>query len=317
MDGRSPSIVMGMVARRYYLERRAKNEIAAELGISRFRVARLLAQAFDAGVVTITVHAPASVDLELGRELADAYGLANAVVVDTSELQRQDALDALATAGAEYLQDVVSPGEVLGLSWGSSVAALVDRLSELPTVDVVQLAGALRVDGREVSGAEIVRRVAVISGGDLYPLHAPLVLKTPGIAQALRQEPGVRRTLQAYASLTTAVVGIGAWSPGQSALYREMTLSEIRVQRAVGAVADICGHVLGGNGKPLNDDTARRLVGISWADLDRVRRVIGIAGGASKHRAIAAVLRGGLLDTLITDTAAARRLLAAHEDEPR
>ena len=43
-------------ARRFYLEDRSKVEIAEELGISRFKVARLLEQARETGVVTITLN---------------------------------------------------------------------------------------------------------------------------------------------------------------------------------------------------------------------------------------------------------------------
>lgn len=45
-----------ITARRFYLEDRSKTEIAEELGVSRFKVARLLEQARVTGVVTITVH---------------------------------------------------------------------------------------------------------------------------------------------------------------------------------------------------------------------------------------------------------------------
>ena len=43
----------GLGARRYYLDERSKVEIAEELGVSRFKIARLLEVARDSGLVRI------------------------------------------------------------------------------------------------------------------------------------------------------------------------------------------------------------------------------------------------------------------------
>ncbi len=48
-------ITTAQVARRYYLDHRSKVQIAAELGITRFKVARLLELAHTSGMVRITV----------------------------------------------------------------------------------------------------------------------------------------------------------------------------------------------------------------------------------------------------------------------
>ncbi len=48
-------ITTAQVARRYYLDHRSKVQIAAELGITRFKVARLLELAHTSGTVRITI----------------------------------------------------------------------------------------------------------------------------------------------------------------------------------------------------------------------------------------------------------------------
>ena len=50
------------VARRYYVDSASKVEIAEELAISRFKVARMLEQALATGIVTITVDDARLVD---------------------------------------------------------------------------------------------------------------------------------------------------------------------------------------------------------------------------------------------------------------
>ncbi len=48
------------VARRHYLDGKTKIEIADELGVSRFKIARMLEDALAQGLVKITIEAPAS-----------------------------------------------------------------------------------------------------------------------------------------------------------------------------------------------------------------------------------------------------------------
>src|SRR5881409_3359009 len=78
-------ILMARVARHYYHDDRSKSDIADELGISRFRVARLLDAAKRSGVVTIRIDSPAGIDAELSVELQRVYGLAHAVVIDVED----------------------------------------------------------------------------------------------------------------------------------------------------------------------------------------------------------------------------------------
>ena len=48
--------LLSALARRYYLEDAAKTDLAREFSMSRFRVARLLQQARETGIVTIEIN---------------------------------------------------------------------------------------------------------------------------------------------------------------------------------------------------------------------------------------------------------------------
>ena len=56
---------------------------------------------------------------------------------------------------------------------------------------------------------------------------------------------------------------------------------------------------------PLHD----RRIGIELADLKFIPKVVGVAGGVHKTRAILGALRGGFLDVLVTNEFAAISLL--------
>ena len=70
------------VARRYFVDDRTKVEIAAELKLSRFKVARLLDLARDSGLVRISIGTPGGVDVELSDQLRRHLGLSRAIVVN-------------------------------------------------------------------------------------------------------------------------------------------------------------------------------------------------------------------------------------------
>ena len=83
------------VARRYFLEDRTKVQIAAEMQLSRFKVARLIDLARSSGIVRITIATPGAVDAELSVLLRERLGLTRALVVNTCLLYTSDAADEL------------------------------------------------------------------------------------------------------------------------------------------------------------------------------------------------------------------------------
>ena len=300
-----------IVARRYYLDDKTKLEIADELGISRFKVARLLDEARATGIVRITISMPTDIDLSRGEAVASAFGIARALVVPTLVDDPAATIAAIGTAAAEHLAQVLTPGDVLGISWGTSVTAVVDAVTELPRVDVVQLVGGLRAADMQVSGDQLVRRLVARSGGQGYPLHAPLTVQSPRMAAELRADPSLAETIDQFSRLTAAVVGVGSWRSRDSALLRAFTKPERDELARAGAIADVCARVLDADGQPIVTSAVKRTVGIELDELHRVPQVIAVAGGVQKARAIAAAMRGGLVDTLVTDSATADALVSA------
>jgi len=79
----SEVVLAARVARQFYLEGVSKVDIADQLGISRFRVARLLDSARESGMVRIEIGLPGgSLDAGLSAELCSAFGLRHAFAFD-------------------------------------------------------------------------------------------------------------------------------------------------------------------------------------------------------------------------------------------
>ena len=301
-----------LVARRYFLDGASKSEIAQELGVSRFKVARLLDAARRDGIVRIEIGAPPEIDLELSGELAARHGLMDALVVRTIDGPEEFKREQLGRTCAELLTQTLEADDVLGISWGRTLHSMVGHLSKLPGCTVVQIVGSVPTLELDVNSMELVRRVADCAAGPVYPLYVPLLVDSPEMAAALRSDPHVHKTIAMFDRLTKAVVGIGAWTASGStvrAALPEVIAAELD---AAGAVADICSTVLDASGAEIRAaGLPGRFIAISPDQLRAVPDVTAIAGGAAKAPAILAALRSGLIHRLITDEEAARLLLAA------
>ena len=84
-----------------------------------------------------------------------------------------------------------------------------------------------------------------------------------------------------------------------------------------GAVGDICLRFFDADGAPVVTPLNERVIAIELADLKRVDRVVGIAGGRRKFAAIRGALRGRRINVLITDRSTAERLVKSAAAQTR
>jgi DNA-binding transcriptional regulator LsrR (DeoR family) len=301
-----------LACRRYYLDGASKSEIATELGVSRFKVARMLERARRDGIVRIDIDPLPDLDLDLADALARRHGIRGAVVVRETGGAGDLDLAQLGRAAAALLGDVLEAGDVLGITWGRTLHALVEQLPRLPACSVVQLVGSVPTIQLEVNSLELVRRLAERATGPVFPLHVPLLVGTAEMADALATDSMASATLATFDSLTRAVVGIGSWLPGASTIRAALSDADARAVDAAGGVADIASIVLDAEGTEVRAaGLPERCIAIREDQLRRVPDVIAIAGGIDKVPAIRAALRSGLVHRLVTDEAAARLLVDA------
>lgn len=307
--------LLATVADLYYVRRLGQAEIAQRLGYSRSAVSRLLSEAHDKGIVEIRIHHPLQRDVDLEMALRETFGLRDAFVARRGSLDYPQMLSLLGRLGAAHLDEVWTEPCVVGLSWGTAVYEVANALRprRLPGSDIVQLIGGIGRGDPQIDGPGVAMRVAQTVGGRTHTLNAPHIATDPAMRQALLAMDAIRDTLQLGLQASLAVVGIGSVEPDRSSLLRAGYLSsdELAAIRATGAAGDICGTHFDANGRILDIDINRRVVGIDLSRLVQSPcRVIGVAGGRAKARAIAGALRGGLVHVLVTDSSAAATILA-------
>lgn len=302
------------VAKLYYEDNLTQEEIAKKLRLSRPKVSRLLQEARNAGLVKITVASLPSACTDLERQIEERYGLLEVMAVEVSQPDSyvQTARE-LGAAAASYLRRIVRDGDTIGLTWGLTLASLVENLTpeKRKDVTVMQLAGGLGEPDSETHATDLVRRMAMMLEANLQLIPAPGIVKTIELAQLLRAEPYVAQALEQIQQVNLAFVGIGNLHR-ESLLMRDeriLTWKEVQPILDRGGVGDIGLHFYDSHGEPLYSEIEERLVGASVTDYRRIERVVGVAGGADKYHAILGGIRGKLINTLITDVETIERLM--------
>ncbi|MBO7941034.1 MULTISPECIES: sugar-binding transcriptional regulator [Streptomyces] len=300
------------MARRFYLEGKSKIQIAEEFGVSRFKVARVLETALERDLVRIEIRVPAELDAERSDALRARYGLRHAVVVE-SPADAEDSPDPenLGEVAADLLGELVNEGDVLGLAWGRSTINMAAALDRLPPCTVVQLTGVYDAGTAERGSVEAVRRAAQVSGGDAHPIYAPMLLPDAATAAALRNQTGIARAFEYFDKVTVACVSIGSWEPGISTVHDMLSDEERAHYASLGVAAEMSAHLFDADGRRVGRDLGERCITVKADQLRRIPEVVAIAGGQRKAAAIDAVLRSGLVTSLVTDTAAADYLMTA------
>jgi DNA-binding transcriptional regulator LsrR (DeoR family) len=306
--------LLSKVSKLYYEEDLNQDAIMEKLQLSRAKVSRLLKEARDRGIVKISVSPPPEIHPDLEVKLENRYGLKEVIVVEVSNPGSKDVVAReLGVAASNYVQRVLKDGDVLGISWGTTLNYMVSTMQSesMPNVQVVQVIGGLGPAESEAHATDICRRLARTLGCKLSLLPAPGIVKSVEIKNAFLMDGYVQKAMSTFANLTIAVLGIGAPTPN-SVMMRDgeiITNEELGELLKRGVIGDIALRFFDAEGVPVKSDVDERVIGVSLEELSRVHRVVGVAGGAEKEPVIRAALSGKLVNVLITDHQTARRLL--------
>ncbi len=303
------------VASLYYDEQLTQAKIAEKIERSRATVSRLLQEAREQGIVDVIVHQPHKRSTELEAALATQFPhLRHVEVLVRQQQSYEEMLKGIGTLAARYLEKVLNADMLLGISWGTAVHSLVQALTpkrKIP-ITVVQMIGAAGTRNPQIDGPDLARRLAEKYDGDYHYLHTPLLVDASYVKDSLLQNPNVKQTLALAEQVDIAVVGLGSLDPSYSSLLRAgyIQSESLEALRAAGVVGDICGRHFDIQGEPVDISLDRRVIGLALPALHQIEEVIGVAGGAPKANVILGALRGEHINTLFTDDAAAKQVLA-------
>lgn len=129
------------ISKLYYLDGATQSQIAKQLNLSRPTVSRALQYARDTNIVKIQVTDPLQDIAGLRQQLMNKFKLKNVLIATPTREGQAALLAALGKATADYLPQVVTDNDVLGISWGgkpstqwlNTLVLVNDRGFKLPT----------------------------------------------------------------------------------------------------------------------------------------------------------------------------------------
>lgn len=242
---------------------------------------------------------------ELAERIRSRFNMNRVIVVPGDSDQSGHAKKELGRAGAAALKQFAHPGDVIAVAGGSTMAETAGWLSPSP-----QYADILFVPARgglgetvELQANTIASSMAKKTGGSYRLLHVPDDLGEEAY-QSLLQEPNIQEIVEVIRRARIVVHGIG--EAEEMANRRKTNPDTIETLKRSGALAEAFGYYFDKEGRVVHNV---QTIGLRMEDIFNTEVVIGIAGGKSKGRAIAAVLQFGHEDVLVTDEAAAMELL--------
>ena len=287
----------------YYMEDSTQAQIAEVMGVSRAKVIRLLEEARAQGIVQFSFRKNDSQRVSAEQLLIDRFGLKDAFVVPTP-LDSSAINQSIAQGAAHYVSDHLREDGYLNIGYGDTVSRMLGFLAKNreESLNVVSLTGGVSYYLPSV-------------GTTAYSMHlfltpSPLVVSSRQVRDALLDEKSLQdvSTMTEYADMS--VVGIGAAVEGATVLRNGiLNEGELTVLKMQGAVGDVLNHFMDKDGNLIQTEIEDRVISTDLDKLRQLKNVVGVAGGKDKVTAIKAVLNGGYLNVLITDSDTAANLL--------
>ncbi|WP_108670896.1 sugar-binding transcriptional regulator [Peribacillus acanthi] len=298
-------------AKLYYLLDYNQHDIAGILGVSRPTVSRMLKMAKDEGIVQITIRDNGANSEELAKAIQEKYGLKKVIVSTIPQYQDLTLKSHLGQSAAEYLNSIVKDGDIVGVTWGTTVyhTAVELKQTSVKDVTVVQLKGGVSHSETNTYASEILYLFGKAFNTTPLNLPLPAIVDHVVVKQAVMADRHIGRTIQIGKNSNIALFTCGPIKH-DSLLFQLGYFSDDDLEMIDNkAVGDICSRFFDENGQICNPSLNERTLGIDLEELKQKDYSILIAGGAQKVESINAALKGKFANVLITDQFTAQMLI--------
>lgn len=309
--------LMVKVTRMAYHMDKTQTEIAAETGLTRWQVRRLLQEAKDSGIVRIEIVPPNQRVPDLEAAVAQSYGLRDAAIVRGGP-DKDQLVETVAKAAGDYLAALKPAPSIMGVSWGRTMSSVAHWLPQNWTEDVtvVQINGTVMLNVVTGRTNDVAQIFAFKGQGQSVPLPVPAIVGEALTRDVLERDRIVSNALTQARSAQVHVFSFGVASE-ESVLLSSGNILPEEMEKLIdmGAVGDVLGRFIDRNGKIVDSDVDARTVGLTFDDIKGADWIVGVASGAEKHAVVKAVLRAKLINVLITDDETAHDLMGESDED--
>ncbi len=241
----------------------------------------------------------------LQEALQQKLGLKKIIVVSGNLEEEEFVLNDLGKVAAVLVQQTLESGMVLGVTGGSTMAAVADNLSPIRKFEDIIVVPARGGFGREVEkqANTVVSQIARKLGAKYFLLHASDNLSKEALKSVLN-DPAIKKVIDTIKTTQCLVFGIGR--ADEMAVRREFSKEKIDVLAKQRAVAESFGYYFTRDGSIVHEIET---LGINFSDFIKIKNTIGVAGGAKKAEAIYTIAKLKPQMMLVTDEAAAMEIM--------
>ena len=295
----------------YYIAGNTQDQIARKLGISRQTAQRLVSLSISEKLIRVRLDHPIGVCLELAERVKAAFNIDYCEVVPSDREATPTGVGVAEAAAAELERYLISSHPVIvAMGTGRMLRAMAEQVSPMdcPQHKIVSLVGNIAPDG-SAANFDGASRIGERVRAPHYPMPLPVIATTVREKTLLLAQKSLRNILDLAEQADVAFVGIGTIDSG-AALLRDgfVKPDEIRSLVRAGAVGEITGWAFNENGDLIEGLTNDRVLSAPLTK-PAPRKVIGVAMGLDRIKAIRGALNGKLVNGLVTNESIAVALL--------
>lgn len=306
--------LMVKVAEMYYLDGLKQEEIAKQLKISRSLISMMLTEAKEVGIVEVNIRNPMLNNNELAKEIQLAFGVKHCIVIPTAVQDSRTVRKLVAQRAIHVFNNSVTPQSTVGVAWGRTCYEFISNFKTnrvLKAVEIVPLIGGSNQTAHYFQLNEMVRLFAQKLKANPSFIHAPALTASRKEYELYMKSVSMRGILEKWNALDMIISGIGTL-PNLDHIDRETYTGEYEIFKqleANNAIGDICARYFDCRGQFIIDQFYHQIIGIPVEQLKKTPKIICIASGLEKERAILGALNTRVIDTLISDEQTIRAVL--------
>ncbi|WVD65943.1 sugar-binding transcriptional regulator [Orbus sturtevantii] len=303
------------IAQLYYEHNLTQAQISAKLGIYRTTISRLLKKAQQQQIVKFTINYNLCQTSLLEKQLKEYFKLHDVIVVDANTDDQSDIyLQKMGYAGAKYLQKIITDHDIIGFSWGSSLAAVAEQLDNSVHKEALCLPMVGGPAGKLTSQFHvntIVYNVATKLHCRSLLMDFPAILEEKSLRDAIVKSQHYNQIASYWYKLTIAMFGIGSCNIANSSIWHGFYGDDDQIETLENKpiAGDICSRFFDHKGNIVQTNISDKIINITLEQLKIAKYRIGVAESTEKADAIIAAILGGYINVLITTKGTAESIL--------
>lgn len=297
----------------YYEQGLTQATIAKKIGVSRPVISKILQQSRENGMVTISIKDESVYTVNLGLQLEEKYQLKEVIVVASNDnKQTEKAQMEVSKAAAFYLENQLKPAMSIGLSWGTTLADMIDAIpySSFPTINICPLVGGVSSEHLYYDTNHLVFRLSEKLNCQCQYFYVPALAENKQLADTLNQTQLLGKALSTAKNVDFAIIGVG--NPNERSTWQKLGYLEakdIEIIKKTGVKGDAVASLFDKNGQTVNNEISERMLGLKVEDLINIPNVMVIGCGKEKAESIKPLLIGKKCSILVVDQLLAEGLL--------